>query len=137
MDYLAHVTKDIKDLIPEFLANREREPDALEAAVLMVDFPRLQHLGERMYALGNPYGFRQITTFGRTIREATAAEDVKAVENVISEYRDYLTKVQIVEVDAPVPRRLWNKQASNDDEMWGGGVNLATPPSQVGRSGQR
>ena len=57
-----------------------------------------------MYALGNPYGFRQITTFGRFMREACANKDRPAVHALIHDYETYLSKVTIVEVEAPMPR---------------------------------
>jgi hypothetical protein len=107
MDYLAHVTKDIADLIPTFLENRKSEAGALLLAIRARDLARIVDLGERMYAVGNPYGFRQITTFGRLIREAMAAGDINAVRNVVRTYDDYLARVQVVFVDAPVPRPQW------------------------------
>ena len=66
---------------------------------------------ERMYALGNPYGFRQITTFGRFMREACANKDRPAVHALIHDYETYLSKVTIVEVEAPMPREVLTPNA--------------------------
>lgn len=107
MDYLAHVTKDIADLIPTFLGNRKNEAAALRLAIQARDCDQIVHLGERMYAVGNPYGFRQITTFGRLIRDAMAKGDLASVRDVVKSYDDYLAKVQVVLVDAPLPRPQW------------------------------
>jgi hypothetical protein len=65
------------------------------------DWLRLRHIAERMYALGSPYGFVQITLIGRLLREACAARDRMAVNGLIEKYDMYLSKVTIVEVDVP------------------------------------
>jgi hypothetical protein len=107
MDYLAHVTKDVADLIPTFLQNRKNEVSAILLAIEAVDLDLIVHLAERMYALGNPYGFRQITTFGRLIRDAMAEGDLATARDAVHSYHDYLAKVQVVLVDSPVPRPQW------------------------------
>jgi hypothetical protein len=104
MDLTALVPKDILDLLSAFLPNRRADVAKLRAALAGDDWPQLQHLAERLYALGNPYGFRQITTFGRLMREACAQRDETALEHLIHAYAEYLSKVVVVEVDAPVTR---------------------------------
>lgn len=104
MDLTAYVPKDIVELLSAFLPNRRAEIKQLHRALANADWLQLQHLAERMYALGNPYGFRQITTFGRLLREACAAKDEPAVARLIQQYATYLSQVMIVKVDAPVTR---------------------------------
>jgi hypothetical protein len=104
MDLTALVPKDILDLLSAFLPNRRADVARLRAALAADDWAQLQHLSERLYALGNPYGFRQITTFGRLMREACGPRDEKALERLIHAYAEYLSKVVVVEVDAPVTR---------------------------------
>ena len=104
MDLTALVPKDILDLLSAFLPNRRADVAKLRAALAAEDWAQLQHLAERLYALGNPYGFRQITTFGRLMREACTQRDERALERLIHAYTEYLSKVVVVEVDAPVTR---------------------------------
>ena len=111
MDLTAYVPQDITDLLSAFLPNRRAEVGLLRQALVKDDWTRLQHLAERMYALGNPYGFRQITTLGRFMREACAKKDRPAFEALIRDYDTYLSKVTIVEVDAPVPREILTPNA--------------------------
>src|SRR5438105_4224977 len=110
MDMVALVPQDLADLIPVFLENRREELERLGSALRDTDFARLQHVGERMFALGNPYGFRQITTFGRQIREACSVQDDAAIGGIIEQYRAYLAKVTISQVPAPVERVRWNER---------------------------
>ena len=104
MDLTAYVPRDIVDLLSAFLPNRRADVKRLHAALANDDWAALQQLAERLYALGNPFGFRQITTFGRFMREACAQRNKFALARLIKEYATYLSEVSIVEVDAPVTR---------------------------------
>ena len=114
MDTVALVPQDLADLIPVFLENRREELEQLRSALRDTDFGRLQHVGERMFALGNPYGFRQITTFGRQIREACSVQDDATIGDIVEQYRGYLAKVAISLVPAPVERVRWNERPRAD-----------------------
>ena len=100
-DLTAHVHRDIIDLLSAFLPNRRAEVGQIRNALAAGDWLRLRHIAERMYALGNPYGFAQITVIGRLLREACTARDRMAVNGLIEKYDTYLSKVTIVEVDVP------------------------------------
>jgi hypothetical protein len=110
MDLIALVPADLEDLLPTFLENRWQDVEKLRIALPDADFALLQHLGERMYALGNPYGFRQITTFGRQIREACAVQDDVSIKQVLEQYEDYLDKVKISIVPEPAERAVWKRR---------------------------
>jgi hypothetical protein len=107
MDLVAFVPADLADLIAGYLQNRAQDIEKLKSALADGDFATLQRLGESMYALGNPYGFRQITTFGRLIREACAAHDDVSMRQVLLQYEDYLAKVSITVVPEAVQRVPW------------------------------
>ena len=65
------------------------------------DWARIQDLAERMHAVGNPYGFRQITTLGRFMRQACFEQNVQALMDLINAYTQYLSRVAVIEVDVP------------------------------------
>jgi hypothetical protein len=67
-ELIAYVHRDIIDLLSAFLPNRRAEVIQLRQALTRSDWVRLRQIAERMYALGNPYGFRHITTIGRAMR---------------------------------------------------------------------
>jgi hypothetical protein len=110
MDLTAHVPKDILDLLSAFLSNRRADIKNLRTALAKGDWERLQHIAECLYALGNPYGFRQISTFGRFMRETCAAKDSTALERLIKEYETYLSTVNVVQVDAPAIREVFSPE---------------------------
>jgi HPt (histidine-containing phosphotransfer) domain-containing protein len=94
-DYRVKVAKDIEDLIPVFMKNRHKELDALRVALAAADFEQLRQLGHRMKGVGNSYGFDRVSTLGKHIEEGARSGDRAALQASISEYGDYLSKVQI------------------------------------------
>jgi HPt (histidine-containing phosphotransfer) domain-containing protein len=77
-DYRVIVAKDIADLIPVFMKNRHKELEALRVALAAADFEQLRQLGHRMKGVGN-----------------SKSGDRNALAATITEYDNYLSKVQI------------------------------------------
>ena len=94
-DYKVIVAKDLEDLIPVFMKNRHKELDALRVALAAADFEQLRQLGHRMKGVGNSYGFTHVSTLGKHIEDGARSGDKASLQAVITEYHDYLSKVQI------------------------------------------
>jgi len=116
MELIACVSKDILDLLPSFLANRQAEAARLRAALVARDWACIRDLAERMYAVGNPYGFRQVTTFGRFMRQACFEQNVQALMDLINAYTQYLSRVAVIEVEAPAPAKPSEKDDARPTE---------------------
>ena len=95
VDYKVLVAKDIADLIPVFMKNRHKELEALRVALAAADFEQLRQLGHRMKGVGNSYGFTHVSTLGKHIEDGAKSGDRTALAATITEYDDYLSKVQI------------------------------------------
>jgi len=89
------VQKDLEDLIPVFMRNRQKELDALRVALAAADFEQLRQLGHRMKGVGNSYGFTHVSTLGKYIEDGARSGDRASLQARISEYEEYLSKVQI------------------------------------------
>ena len=109
MELIACVSKDIVDLLPPFLANRQAEVAHLRAALVAHDWARVRDLAERMCAVGNPYGFRQITTFGRFMNEACFEQNVEALMELINAYSHYLSRVAVIEMKNAARREAFRE----------------------------
>ena len=90
------VAKDLEDLIPGFLANRNKEVDTLRGALAGSDFEQLKQLGHRMKGVGRSYGFITVSDIGKRVEDAAAKSDKAEIDACIVEYADYLKKVQVV-----------------------------------------
>ena len=93
--YKVTVAKDIEDLIPVFMKNRHKELDALRVALAAADFEQLRQLGHRMKGVGNSYGFAHVSTLGKHIEDGARSGDKASLQATISEYDQYLSRVQI------------------------------------------
>lgn len=90
------VAKDLADLIPVFFRNRQKEVETLRSLLAGDDFEQLRHLGHRMKGVGNSYGFATVSEIGKRIEDGARSADHNAIDACISEYADYLSKVQVV-----------------------------------------
>jgi HPt (histidine-containing phosphotransfer) domain-containing protein len=96
INYTAVVAKDLEDLIPVFMKNRNKEVELLRTALGAGDYDQLKQLGHRMKGVGNSYGFAPISDFGKTIEDSAKTSDVAAIGAFIDAYADYLGRVKIV-----------------------------------------
>jgi hypothetical protein len=103
MNPKARVTRDIADLVAPFLHRRQQDIESLRVALQTEDPIRLRMLGQRMRALGEPYGFSHITTLGRQIAEASEGAEFDLIRGLIEQYDEYLRSVEIVHVEVPAP----------------------------------
>src|SRR6266852_3836622 len=94
--YKVMVAKDLEDLIPGFMRNRNKELETLKLALAAADFEQLRQLGHRMKGVGNSYGFAHVSTLGKHIEDGARSGDRAGLEARIREYADYLAKVEIV-----------------------------------------
>jgi HPt (histidine-containing phosphotransfer) domain-containing protein len=90
------VDSDLKELIPNFLANRRKESMELEQAVMREDFEALRMIGHNMKGVGGGYGFQQITDLGLEIENAAKHRDGERVRQCLQRYRAYLESVNVV-----------------------------------------
>lgn len=90
------VAKDLADLIPVFFKNRHKELETLRSALAGGDFEQLRQLGHRMKGVGNSYGFATVSEIGKRIEDGARHGDRNAIGTCISEYGEYLSKVQVV-----------------------------------------
>jgi len=90
------VAKDLEDLIPTFMANRNKELETLRAALAAGDMEQLRQLGHRMKGVGNSYGFELISILGKQVEDGAKSRDLAALAARIAEYTDYLAHVTVV-----------------------------------------
>jgi len=95
------VSIDLEDLIPRFLANRERDIKAMTAAVAGGDYETVRILGHSMKGCGAGYGFQEVTTIGGQLEEAAIRRDGEAIRRGIEALAAYLDSIEVVFVDEP------------------------------------
>ncbi len=90
------IDPDLRDLIPQYLENRRMEIEVLRAALEKEDFDILERTGHRIKGSAPVYGFKQIGAFGGTLQQAAQQQDGAAIENILLEYSNYLSRIEVV-----------------------------------------
>ena len=89
------VSKDLEDLIPTYLANRNKELETLRQALAGADFEQMRQIGHRMRGVGVSYGFDDVTSLGKLIEEGAKEGDKAALEEHVAAYGEYLANLHI------------------------------------------
>ena len=90
------VDPDLEELIPTFLANRDRDIASIRRALETGDLETTRGIGHSMKGSGGGYGFDEITEIGRAIEMASKDGDTDRVLRATVELEDYLRRVDIV-----------------------------------------
>ena len=87
---------DLQDIVPVFLANRQKDLQALRSALAEHDFDAIRVLGHRMKGDGGGYGFERVTEIGGMMELAASQRDHPAIERHTVELEDFLTRVTVI-----------------------------------------
>ena len=90
------IDADLQDIVPIFLANRQKDLQALHSALAKHDFDAIRVLGHRMKGDGGGYGFERITEIGGVMELAASRRDHSAIERHTVELEDFLTRVKVI-----------------------------------------
>jgi histidine phosphotransfer protein HptB len=90
------ISRELEDIVPIFLANRQKDLQILRDALGVEDFRTLQTLGHRMKGDGGGYGFDRITEIGAAMEIAAKLEDRPSVEQCVGQLEHFLTRVTVV-----------------------------------------
>jgi HPt (histidine-containing phosphotransfer) domain-containing protein len=93
---IVHVDTDIKDLVPGFLQNRQKDVKSLLAAVERSDYGTIEALGHTMKGDGGGYGFHAITDIGGSLEKAAAKKNLQEIRKWVKQLTVYLECVEIV-----------------------------------------
>jgi HPt (histidine-containing phosphotransfer) domain-containing protein len=84
------------DLIPQYLANRRKELDALDSAIAQGDFDLIQSIGHKLKGNAGSYGFDALTTLGDSFEQAGKNRDLDSAKNCLVQYSQYLDNVYVL-----------------------------------------
>jgi HPt (histidine-containing phosphotransfer) domain-containing protein len=93
---IVRVDRELQDLIPGYLENRQHDIAAITQALEIEDFALIQSLGHSMKGSGGGYGFDAITGIGLLIEEAAKARDRAKVQTQVAALEEYLASLEII-----------------------------------------
>ena len=86
---------EIKELIPNFLKNRNKDVCAIRKALAEGDFETIRLRGHSMRGSGEGYGFKRISEIGIFLEKAGETKDGNKVKRWIKALESYLDRVEI------------------------------------------
>lgn len=89
-------SKDLEPVIPRYLARRREEIGRLRASLAAGDYQALRLIGHSLKGSGGGYGFPALSDFGARIERAALAAEAAALDSAVTEYSDYLDRLQVV-----------------------------------------
>lgn len=98
---LVEIDQDLKELIPGYLENRNKDVEKMKELLANKDYEELKRLGHQIKGNAGSYGFSQMSVYGMNIEDACKNSQYDSIEENIKNIEDYLGKVEItyVEVD--------------------------------------
>ena len=95
-EIIAHVDPDLRDLIPGYLKNRNKDVATIKKALKAPDFDKIRELGHSMRGSGGGYGFMPISKIGEALETAAKENDSDQIKNCMAELSDFLKRVTLV-----------------------------------------
>ncbi len=93
---IVEISRDLEEIVPIFLSNRENDLHTLRDALTRRDFGTVQNLGHRLKGDGGGYGFDRITEIGATMEQAAKQQDGSIIERQIVQLEEFLRRVSVV-----------------------------------------
>jgi histidine phosphotransfer protein HptB len=90
------VGRELRSLMPRFLANRRTDLEELESALRQRDGDTLRRIGHQLKGAGSGYGFPDITRIGGDIETGAKQGDYDRLALCIAELKLYLESVHVV-----------------------------------------
>lgn len=94
--WVVHIDRELQDIVPVFLANRQKDLQTIRRALADQDYATITLLGHRMKGDGGGYGFNQITDIGGMMETAASRHDRIAIEQHTAELEQFLSRVTVV-----------------------------------------
>jgi HPt (histidine-containing phosphotransfer) domain-containing protein len=89
------VDKDLEDLIPDYIGNREKEVVTLTDLFLKKEFPQIQAIGHKLRGSAGSYGFSELSDIGKELEEKAKVADSTSINHALNQYRLYLKRIKV------------------------------------------
>ncbi|MCX5811348.1 MAG: Hpt domain-containing protein [Proteobacteria bacterium] len=93
---IVRIDKDLEDLIPGYLENRQKDIKSLLVSLGREDYESIRIIGHSMKGSGGGYGFDDISTLGKSIEEAAKDKNYEAIKRYAYELSIYLENIDII-----------------------------------------
>jgi len=89
------VDADLEDIVPIFLANRQKDIVAIQDAVDKGDYETIRVLGHGMKGVGASYGFEPVSDLGIRLELGAKEGDAAKIRLAVTELAAYLARIEV------------------------------------------
>jgi HPt (histidine-containing phosphotransfer) domain-containing protein len=89
------IDADLRDLMPQYIANRHRDVALLQQALTTEDYARIRIIGHGMKGSGGGYGLYRISEFGALIESAALDSNGVEIAQQAVALEDYLKRLKL------------------------------------------
>ena len=93
---MVHISPEIKDLIPIFMASLAKYLQKLNKALEDQDIETIERIGHKMMGTGGSYGLQVISEIGVDLENAAIEKNQELIRQKIEEFAIYLERVETV-----------------------------------------
>jgi len=93
--FAVHIDKDLEDLIPGYIENRQKDIISIRNALEKSDFESIRILGHSMKGSGGGYGFDEITRIGASLEATAKDKDAEAIKQWTEKLSYYIDNIDI------------------------------------------
>ncbi len=93
---VVYIDQDFKDIVPDFIEAFHKNIDEIKAALKTRDFEAVRFIGHNLKGTGGGYGFEEISDIGLKLNLAAKDQDIRIIENLLSEMESYFSRIEIV-----------------------------------------
>ncbi|MEC7275494.1 MAG: Hpt domain-containing protein [Bdellovibrionota bacterium] len=96
-----HVTidKDLEDIMPMFLENRQKDLNALKGHLETMDIESIQTIGHRLAGNAGSYGLEDLGHIGAAIEDSCISKDEAGIRENCQKYSEFMSLLKISYAD--------------------------------------
>lgn len=87
----------LKELVPDFLANRRRDLERMRQALHAGDLAAIRDVGQNIRCFSRVYGFDELTALGEEIRCAADECSTLRIVHLQGQLADYLSRIEVLD----------------------------------------
>jgi len=92
---VVNIDKDLKEIMPGFLKNRNQDLADLVGHINNNDLKNIEVIGHKLAGNAGGYGLQNLGDIGSALEEAAQKHDVESIKKLIAKYNDFINRLEI------------------------------------------
>lgn len=90
------VDEELKDILPGFMNNREKDLVLLREALANNDFETIGKIGHKVAGSSGGYGFDELGKMAKSLELKVKDGDTSNLKEIVDQFEEYIRNVEIV-----------------------------------------